>query len=644
MGQRAITVLPDRTYAIRIRPRSSDSYGPFSAPIVHVSAASEGPDAPTGLAAVAGVESISLIWDLDTSGSVAYYEIYVDTFDPPTTLYGTVSGTAKVVAGLTPATLYYARIRPVNRQGVVGSYSSVVSATPTAAGGGSDGNPPSSSPTPTIQGGVGFLLARWTEISNADPVTYEVHISTTTGFTPSGATKSGEIDGTFFFIRKMPDGSALEYGTTYYVKIIATDEDGSAAAGTQGSGSLVNVTTGAGGDLAVDSITAASGVIADATIGTAEIIDLAVTNAKINDLSVDKLTAGTLSADVTVTGLLSAPATTGWRTEIGDVHVPVLHRDDTGSDITSTFTSLSGWIYTTGWSVSGGQAFLSSAADDRFTARLTEGAGNHAPTEYQVECDITLSASAADAGVSFGVADGYRGFWFAAVRDGSNDKLVLGYKFYGTDTFLDSVSSVGLVLGNTYNLRVYVSSDEIRCYLDDVLKITYNPSDTVAEILSNAAAGLYSNNDTTSRFDNFAITDRRIASFQLDTLGGVYVEELVMKNEIYLGTNATIFLGSGVQRMTIAENTTRLRQSYFTQLTDGTAISSEGMIDMTPQSDRVVMYWKPPIVNSSFTSQITQTTMASSAWMNLAATSYIDISGGRVVYTKKYSMGMILGA
>lgn len=102
-----------------------------------------------------------------------------------------------------------------------------------------DGIPPASSPTPTVRGGLVFLLAEWTAIANADPVTYEVHISTTTGFTPDATTKKGEITGTFMFIKAMPDGSALSYGTMYYVKTIAKDADGSAAASAQESGQLV---------------------------------------------------------------------------------------------------------------------------------------------------------------------------------------------------------------------------------------------------------------------------------------------------------------------------------------------------------------------------------------------------------------------
>lgn len=106
-----------------------------------------------------------------------------------------------------------------------------------------DGSAPASSPTPTIVSGLGALYVYWTAVANADPVTYEVHLSTTTGFTPSGATKVSDETGTYSVIRNLPGGTTpLAYGTTYFVKLVAKDADGSAAAGTQASGTIAQVT------------------------------------------------------------------------------------------------------------------------------------------------------------------------------------------------------------------------------------------------------------------------------------------------------------------------------------------------------------------------------------------------------------------
>lgn len=116
-----------------------------------------------------------------------------------------------------------------------------------------DGNPPASSPTPVVSGGIGTIFVTWTAIGNADPVTYEVHVSTTTGFTPGPTTKAATTGGTLIALHALPDATPLDYATTYYVKLVAVDADGSAAAGAQGSGSPVQVNTP---DIAVGAIIA----------------------------------------------------------------------------------------------------------------------------------------------------------------------------------------------------------------------------------------------------------------------------------------------------------------------------------------------------------------------------------------------------
>jgi hypothetical protein len=119
-----------------------------------------------------------------------------------------------------------------------------------------DGSAPAASPTPTLQPGIGTIFVHWTPIANADFVTYEAHISTSSGFTPSGATLAEQTSGTQVVIRKMPDGSSLDSSgvTTYYVKMVAKDADGSAAAGTQAS--LAGPMQATTPEIAVGSITA----------------------------------------------------------------------------------------------------------------------------------------------------------------------------------------------------------------------------------------------------------------------------------------------------------------------------------------------------------------------------------------------------
>src|SRR5690606_12175906 len=72
---------------------------------------------------------------------------------------------------------------------------------------------------------------RWTPVTNADPVTYEIHLGTTTGFTPGAGTLVGQTTANFTTITKLPDGTTdLAYDTDYYIKVVAKDVDGAAAA------------------------------------------------------------------------------------------------------------------------------------------------------------------------------------------------------------------------------------------------------------------------------------------------------------------------------------------------------------------------------------------------------------------------------
>lgn len=126
----------------------------------------------------------------------------------------------------------------------------------------SDGFAPASSPDPTALSGIDMIAVRWTQITNADPVRYQVHISTTLGFTPDSTTLVGTTEASSFWIKAMPgpdplpgdpDERTLQYDTAYYIRIVATDDDGAAAPSLQAVGSVFQVT---GVNLAADSVTA----------------------------------------------------------------------------------------------------------------------------------------------------------------------------------------------------------------------------------------------------------------------------------------------------------------------------------------------------------------------------------------------------
>jgi hypothetical protein len=160
-----------------------------------------------------------------------------------------------------PAGTNYVKLVTVTASGKYSVASAEASAaTGTAA---TDGLAPASSPDPEVLQGVEMMYVRWSPITNHDPVTYDVHVSTTIGFTPDSTTKVGETRSSSFTIRALPgaapiegedDPRKLQFGTTYYVRIVARDDDGSAPASLQAVGQIFQMT---GVQIQADAITTA---------------------------------------------------------------------------------------------------------------------------------------------------------------------------------------------------------------------------------------------------------------------------------------------------------------------------------------------------------------------------------------------------
>lgn len=116
-----------------------------------------------------------------------------------------------------------------------------------------DGIPPALSPTPTVAGFLGTLVVKWLPITNPDLVTYDVHVSTLSGFTPDATTLAGSTNGTLQYVRSLADGSTLDYEVPYFVKMVARDADGSAPASTEVPAQTTQVQLE---DIAVGAVTA----------------------------------------------------------------------------------------------------------------------------------------------------------------------------------------------------------------------------------------------------------------------------------------------------------------------------------------------------------------------------------------------------
>jgi len=241
---RALTVeLPEPYSDYEFQIASVDNVANYSAYSASINANGSITGNPTAVTvtATAGNGSLQLVWtesddDVKYGG---YYEVTIATNSGFTTgvLNYQTGNTNISVAGLTNGTAYYYRVRAVDSTGLTSAWSATASKVIGTATAITDGAVPASSPAATLTPGIGSLYISWPTVTNADPVTYEVHLGTSSGFTPSGSTKVAETDGTIVTVIKDGAGTDLAYGTTYYAKIRARDADGPASAyGTVSSG------------------------------------------------------------------------------------------------------------------------------------------------------------------------------------------------------------------------------------------------------------------------------------------------------------------------------------------------------------------------------------------------------------------------
>jgi len=230
---------PNTTYNIGVS--GGDSFSNYSAYSADISAvtASSAPGAPSNvtLSNLSSGVGVVASWTAPatTALSISKYKVELRK-DPATTntlIQTQYSFSTNIsFSGLSPSSIYQVTVFTEDVSGTFSASASSSAFTTNTSGGLSDGIAPTSSPTPVVTPLYGALEVRWTPIVNADIVTYEVHASTTNNFTPSIATKVLEVAGTFAIIKTI-SGTPLVYDTIYYVKIIAKDVDGSAAAGAQ---------------------------------------------------------------------------------------------------------------------------------------------------------------------------------------------------------------------------------------------------------------------------------------------------------------------------------------------------------------------------------------------------------------------------
>lgn len=251
---RTITIDVDAFTNYEVIARSFDkqlNYSSFGATAtIATSPANAIPATVASLSGSIAKDTLTLTWPAVADLDIKNYEVDISTsstFASGNLNYKTGTSTTLTASGLSTNTPYYARVRAVDVAGSTSAAWTTLTGQPLTSGTYpvtplSDGVVPASSPAATVTPKIGSLFVSWTPVANADLVTYEVHISTTNGFTPNAGTKAGETMGTFVTLENTAGGTPLAYGTTYYVKLIAKDKDGAnTTPGTQASGAPLKV-------------------------------------------------------------------------------------------------------------------------------------------------------------------------------------------------------------------------------------------------------------------------------------------------------------------------------------------------------------------------------------------------------------------
>ncbi len=176
------------------------------------------PTAPTGLTAGAAGTTINLSWTAATDNvGVVRYNVHRGTttgFTPSAAnRIAQPTGTTYSDSGLGPGTYFY-KVTAEDAAGNVGPVSNTASATV------ADTIPPSVTTGLAATGGAGQAVLGWNPATdNVGVVRYNVHRSTTSGFTPSAGNRIAQPTGTSY------TDSGLAAGT-YYYKVTAEDAAG----------------------------------------------------------------------------------------------------------------------------------------------------------------------------------------------------------------------------------------------------------------------------------------------------------------------------------------------------------------------------------------------------------------------------------
>ncbi len=241
-------LLPSTTYNISVASVDASNNTSAYSTDVNFTTGSLSVDQPATASLTASTAGAVASWTAPSviRAPISRYKVELYRTGSPNVLVSTeYSYSLNMSFGGLAAGSYYVNVYAEDSYGTssIARTSSTVSVTGVGT---SDGNPPASSPEAVVNPLYGALEVKWTAISNADPVNYEVYLSSSpiTSVVPSNLAL--RVTGTFAIIDTLPGTSTpLSYGTTYYVRIRATDADGAASTlGTQGSATTLRIDNG----------------------------------------------------------------------------------------------------------------------------------------------------------------------------------------------------------------------------------------------------------------------------------------------------------------------------------------------------------------------------------------------------------------
>lgn len=368
---------PHAAYQFKVRAYDKTmNFSDWSEPVEKSGTPNVPPAMPTNMVIEVLGQTIRVTWARNSEEDVVSYALEVDrvnTFDGP---FKRTYNVAQSLEGFNPTqdvpklaenTLHYLRLRAVDRYNAMSDPATASATTELDAPPLTDGDEPQTAPAIVLVPGIGYVTLDWDAVPNADPVTYEVHVSTTASFVPDSTTLVLKTSSTGAFLRTDAAGNALAYGTAYYFKVIPTDGDGPGPASNEVSGSptqagendIISLNAGAikTGTLDTAIITLGpGGVIKSSNYGAGTGFQLTENSLIIND--------GTVSAAVLKGGTVSSTTI-----NIGSGGALVV--DSTAVIKSSTWdsTTTDGWRLTnTGLEVRKGSVSASAISAGTFSA------------------------------------------------------------------------------------------------------------------------------------------------------------------------------------------------------------------------------------------------------------------------------------